>query len=365
MSYTYFSQKMREYDFFLREVRILPHDLDPFIRRVIIQVEEGYRRGELDRRKAVVWGALFSKKFGYKYRIISDKHLVIVPRSRDELMKIFMSYPQLMAIIGNRHAGKTITSWTIALKFLEKKKDIKLYIYGDVDGIGEQIKKERPELKERIIIREDYRLPPNDGKDKIVIYNELSTPLISKRALSTSNLEANLQAFRSRHLRTWVIYNVIRFSSLESVLRETADIKLFKWLSPELLNNAIMNLPKAWGELLKIAATLGINENMVMAPVQGKGVKIFLHLTNPPQWLLEAHRKAKENTRLMMVKSEKERYILERIGELHEKGLGAEEIRLIFEKEGIKLSKRSIQMKIRKWKMLVGYEEDKKNEKDK
>ncbi len=361
MSYTYISQKMREYDFYIREARVLPEDLDPLIRQYILLVEEGYRRGDLDRRKAVVWGAIFRKKFGYKYRVLSDKHIIIVPISRTELMRSFLQYPQLMAIVGNRYAGKTITSWAIALDFLQVNKKTTLYVYGDVDGLAAEIIKEKPELDERIVIREDYRLPPQDGKDKIVIYNELSEQIISKRALSSPNLEANLQAFRSRHLHTWVIYNVIRFSSLESVLRETADIKLFKWLSPELFNNAMQYLPKAWGELLKITATLTINENLVIAPVQGRGVKIFIHLTNPPQWLLNAHKKAKKNTRLMMVKSEKERYILERIAKLYEKH-SAEEIRLILQHEGINLSKRSIQMKYRKWKELVGLlEEGKKN----
>ena len=66
----------------------------------------------------------------------------------------------------------------------------------------------------------------------------------------------------------------------------------------------------------------------------------------------------------MMVKSEKERYVLERIAKLYEKGHGPKEIRLILEKEGIKLSERSIQMKYRKWKALVGLL-DEKTEKNK
>ncbi len=353
MSYTYISQKMREYDFYLREVRLLPEDINPEIKKMILLIEEGYRRGDIDRRKAVIFGTLF-KKLGYKYRVISDKHIVIIPSSKTELMNVFGAYPQLVAIIGNRHAGKTITSWMLAIEFLKKYEDAMLYVYGDVDGLGEQIIKEKPEWEERIIIKQNYTLPPKDGRKKLVLYNELSPEIISKRALSTSNLEANLQAFRSRHLNTWVIYNVIRFSSLESVLRETADIKMFKWLSPELINNAIMHIPKAWGELLKITATLNINESLVMAPVQGKGVKIFLHLTNPPRWLLEAHRRAKKNTKLMMLKDERERYLLERIAQLYEKGLGPAEIQQILAKEGIKLSKRSIRAKYRKWKELTG-----------
>lgn len=80
-------------------------------------------------------------------------------------------------------------------------------------------------------------------------------------------------------------------------------------------------MPKGYGELLKICVKLNRNEGLVFAPVEGEGTKIFIHHTNPPEWLLEAHRRAKENTRLMMVKSERERYILQRIGELTENGL--------------------------------------------
>jgi hypothetical protein len=359
MSYTYISQKFREYDFWLRESRILPEDLPRKIRDTIIAIEEGYRAGFLERRKAVVLATILKERFGYPYRVVSDRHIVIIPRSHRELMRAFLMYPQLIALIGNRHAGKTITAWTIALEALQKKPEMRLYVYGDVDGLGEQVMKMRPELEDRIIVKEDYRLPPLDGREKIVIYNELSESLISKRALSSANLELNLQALRSRHLNTWVIYNVIRFSSLESVLRETADIKMFKWLSPELVNNAMMNLPKGWAEILKVTTKLSRNEGLVIAPVQGKGVKIFLHETNPPAWLLEAHRRAKKDSKLMMVKSERKRYVLQRIGELYEKGLSTKEIKMILENEGINLSERSIRMKRKQWEELVSLEKNK------
>ena len=115
---------------------------------------------------------------------------------------------------------------------------------------------------------------------------------------------------------------------------------------------------------MKICITLDVNEGLVFAPVPKKGTKIFLHITEAPEWLLEAARRAKQNTQLMMVKSEKERYVLERIAKLYEKGHGPKEIRLILENEGIKLSERSIRMKYRKWREIVGLL-DKENEKNK
>ena len=354
MSNLYISQKFREYDFWLRESRILPSDISDNLRRAILVIEEGYRRGDLDRRRVVILASIFKYKLGYKYRVVSDRHIIIIPHSRNELMRAYLKYPQLLAIIGNRHSGKTITSWTISLEALEKMPDATLYVYGDVDGLGEQVIKMKPELGERIIIREDYRLPPLDGKKKIVLYNELAAPLLSKKSNSNENVELNLQALRSRHLKVWIIYNVIRSGSLESTLRDTADIKMFRWTTSELLANSMQYLPKGWQEVLKICVKLSINEGLVFAPVPGKGTKIFIHQTNPPQWLLEAAERAKENTRLMMVKSERERYILEKIAELYEKGLGPAEIQQILAKEGVRLSKRSIRAKYRKWKELVG-----------
>ena len=363
MSYTYISQKFKEYDFWLRESRLLPQDLPYKLRKAILIIEEGYRRGDLDWRRAVILASIFKNRLGYKYRIISDKHIVIVPISKNELMRAFLQYPQIIAIIGNRHAGKTVTSWTIAIQAMQKLPDATLYVYGDVDGIGEQVMKLKPELGERIILKESYNLPPLDGKRKIVLYNELASPLLSKKAISNENVELNLQALRSRHLNTWIIYNVIRSGLLESTLRETADIKIFKWTTSELLENAMRYMPKGYSELLKICVKLNRNEGLVFAPVEGEGTKIFIHHTNPPEWLLMAHRRAKENTRLMMVKSERERYILQRIGELTEKGLKSSDIQIILQREGIELTKRSIQLKAKKWRKLVGLEEDKNNKK--
>ena len=356
MRYTYYSQKMREFDFWLRDIRVYPPEVPAELRRLYVMIEEGYRSGYLDRRKVAVLGEIMRKKFNVEYRIISDRHVVFLPRMHHTLTKYFLKYPQLLAIIGNRHSGKTITAWTLALEALERMPSATLYVYGDVDGLGHAVTEMRPELQDRIIIREDYRLPPLDGKKKIVLYNELAPALLSKRALSTENVELNLQALRSRHLHTWVIYNVIRYSSLEGVLRETADIKLFKWMTGELLYNALGILPKGWSEIFKECISFEKNEGLAVVPAQGRGTMFFIYETNPPPWLLEAHKRAKKNSRLMMVKSEKERYILQRIGELYEKGYSTKEIKAILEKEGITLSERSIQLKRKKYLKLIQQE---------
>ena len=353
----YFSQKMREYDFWLRETRVYPPIPDT-LRKVLLMIEEGYRAGTLTRKKAVMLATYLRKKYNIPYRVVSDRHIVFLPRAREELLNRFLRYPQLIAIIGNRHSGKTITAWTIAVEMLERAPETTLYVYGDVDGLGEAVKATNPQMGERIVVKEDYSLPPLDMRKKIVLYNELSESLLSKRALSSSNVELNLQALRSRHLNTWVIYNVIRFSSLEGTLRETAEIKLFKWTTGELLYNAMQHIPKGWREILKTTVTLTENESLVFLPAKGRGMEFFIFETNPPGWLLEAHGRAKKVGRLMMVKSERERYILERIAELKEKGLSGKEIALILEREGIRLSSRSVNMKFRKYKQIVGGDVD-------
>ena len=265
-----------------------------------------------------------------------------------------------MSIIGDRHSVKTITAWKIALDMLNRKKAARLYVYGDVDALGYALINENLVDPKRIVIKEDYTLPPLDGKPKIILYNELSEALMGKRALSMENIELNLQALRSRHLNAWIIYNVVRHGSLESVLRETTNIFLFKWMSGAILKNAMNTVPLGWKELLKITVHFDQNDALAIVPVIGKGTTFFIHETNPPEWLLHAHSIAKKNQRLLMVKSEQERKIMERIAELKmdpEKQWTNEEIRLILKKEfGVDYSVRTIQNKWRKYRKIMEIE---------
>jgi len=362
-SYYYVSQKKRDIDFWMHEIRFIPNFIPKELRNRLVFLEEQYRARRIDRRRIAILATYLKYKFGIDYRIIDDNTIVFLPHSHYALVKYFSRYPNLMSIIGDRHSGKTITAWDLAFQMLDRIRGSKLYVYGDVDNLGytliEKILEEK--YRKRIIIKEDYRLPPLDGKPKIVLYNELSETLMGKRALSSENIELNLQALRSRHLNTWVIYNVIRHGTLESVLRETTNIFLFKWMSGAILENAIKIAPRGWKELLKITTHFDQNQALAIVPVLGKGNTFFIHDTDPPEWLLKAHHIAKKNRRLLLVKSEREREIILRIAELKEdpeKEWTNEEIRLILQKEfNFSCTTRTIQNKYKTWKKLTGVEE--------
>lgn len=374
------SKAKRDQDFYLHEIRFMPDFLPGNVRKYLMFLEESYRQGRINKSRIVAIATYLRHAFGIDYRIIDDDTIIFLPHSSTALIKYFKKYPNLMSIIGDRHSGKTITAWKIALSLLiELPAKTKLYVYGDVDNLGRTIiedetyislideiaKKKKnlltyQSLKHRIIIKEDYTLPPLDGKPKIVLYNELSEALMGKRALSTENIELNLQALRSRHLNTWVIYNVVRHGTLEKTLRETANFFLFKWMTGKLLENAINMAPKGWGELIKIVTHFHQNEALAIVPQIGRGTTFFIHDTNPSRKILELHRKAKKNRILLMVKSEKERQIMERIAELKmdtEKQWTNEEIRMILKKEfGVDYSVRTIQNKWKKYRKITEME---------
>ena len=357
MKNKYISKSKIETDFWMYEVRFFPYFVPENLKKILIMIEESFRNGKLDKKKAVIIATYIKHKFNIDYRIIDENHIIFLPRSADALCKYFAKYPNLMSIIGDRHSGKTITAWKIALDMLQTKKSAKLYIYGDVDALGYALLNRGLIDQKRVIVKEDYRLPPLDSKPKIILYNELSEALMGKRALSMENIELNLQALRSRHLNAWIIYNVVRHGSLESVLRETTNIFLFKWMSGTILQNAMNNVPHGWRSILKTTIHFNQNEALAVVPLIGRGTTFFIHETDPPSWLLHAHKLAKKNQRLLMVKSEKERQIMERIAELKmdpEKEWKNDEIRLIIQKEfGIDYSVRTIQNKWKKYREIM------------
>ena len=354
MSYNYVSQKVREYDFFLRNTRALPPQAigDKTLWNILNVVEALYRKGKITRQKAALYGIYIKRKYNIDSVIISDNHIIFLPRNSKIVEQAFFSYPQLMAIYGNRNSGKTITAWTIALRFLENFPSGTLYVYGDVDGLGKSLMYENRKYEERIIVKNDYKPPEASEKPKIALYNELAESLMGKKAMSGDNIKLNLQALRNRHRKTWVIYNVIRYTTFESTLRDTADITLYKWMSPTLLNNLVSNVPRAYGEILKHVVKLNKNEALAMVPLSGKGIYVGIYETNPPEFLLRAHKNAAKNIKLMMTRDEKDLYIYERIAELKEKGMTGEEISVMLGQEGINLTARAVNIRYKKWKRM-------------
>ena len=363
----YISRAKADRDFWLHEVRVIPGFVPEKLMAQMIAIEEAYRLGRLNRFRANILAMHMKKKYNLYYRIIDEDNLIFLPPSASYLIDCFSRYPNIMSIIGDRFAGKTITAWTIGLDMLERMDNAKLYVYGDVDGIGDILQ----DKIDNLIVKKDYSIPPPDDKPKIVIYNELSRELLSKYAKTKENIEINLQAFRARHRYAWIIYNVVRHSSLESVLRETSTIHLFKWLSGLLLKNAMELVPYGWRDVLKITAHFGHEEGLAIVPQikqkggRGKtgrrgGTEFFIHLTKPPKFLLDAAKKAEKNKLLMMSESERERKIFEVINQLYEElgkiptsGQVRNELML---KHNIEYSKRHLRNYIRDWKHAMGIE---------
>ena len=350
----YQANKWQEYDFYLKETRAEPIAAYPslsiwsFLKKVEIQ----YRKGSINRQRAAIIGAEIRRLTGMHYRIISEKHIVFLPCNNQIVENTIFKYPQLIAIVGNRNSGKTITSWTWALKFLEKFPTGRIYVYGDIDGIAAAIVQIKPELEGRIITRKNNELPPLDGRPKLALYNELIKASLSKRATSSGNLELNFQSLRSRHRNTWVIYNIIRYTLLESTLRETSDIQVFKWMSPQLLKNVLGIMPKPVGEIIKVTTRFKVNESLVMLPVQGKGIYYGVYHTRAPAYLLKAQKSATKNKLLMMTKSETEAAVMQKIIDMKESGKSGEEIAKALREDGITLTSRAINMRYKKWKEL-------------
>lgn len=359
---TYISKIKADRDFWLHEVRVIPGFVPQKLMKQIVAIEEAYKMGRINRFRANIMAVYMKRKYNLYYRIVDEDHIVFFPPSAEHLIKCFLRYPNIISIIGDRYAGKTITAWDIAIKMLEKMDKAKLYVYGDVDGIGKILQ----DRLDNLIVKKDYSIPPIDDKPKIVLYNELSRELLSKYARSRENVEINLQAFRTRHRYSWIIYNVVRHGSLESVLRETSTIHLFKWLSGMLLKNAMELVPYGWRDILKLTAHFGHEEGLAIVPQIKRGRKrggteFFIHLTKPSKWLLDAAKKAEKNKLLMMSESERERKIFEIINQLYEEtgkvptsGQVKNELML---KHGIEYSKRHLRNYIRDWKHVMGIEE--------
>jgi len=368
--YTYLSQEKRSIDFLLYKSRYLPEHLFKNIpsehradlMNMLILIEDLFRMHQISKEKARNYGEYIRQTFNIEYEILDDNHIIFLPRSSDAVLKYFLEEPTVIGFIGSRGSGKTISAWWLALQALEKIENATLHVYNDVDGLGALLAEENKRIK----VEKEARVPPYDGLPKIVLYNEMEESQMGKRAMSSRNVELNIQAFRIRHRKAWIIQNIITYSGFESILRQTTTMKVFKWMDPELLETTKNNVPKGWKKLLEICAFFNVNEGLAIIPVKKrgnrKGGNIYcIHETNPPEWLLKKHKQADKDKHLLMVESEKEREYLKIIGEIKAKDPRAKapDVQVIMkEKYGIELSVRRVRDLVRKWKILTGYEDE-------
>jgi len=296
-------------------------------------------------------------RYGIEYEILDNNHMIFLPRSPDLLSDFFVKEPTVIGIIGGRGSGKTITAWKLALDALDRIKNATLYVYNDVDGIGSII----AERDSRVVVEEEAAVPPMDGLPKIIIYNELTEKQMSKKWQSSANIDLNLQALRTRHRMSWIIQNIITYSGLENILKQTTTVKVFKWMDPVLLEHTKDALPKGWKKLVEICAFFGENEGLAVVPIKKKGNVYYVHETNPPPWLLQAHRHATKTKHLLMVKSEKEKEYMKIISEILAVSPKAKspQVQVIMEKKyGITLSQRAVRGLLSKWRALTKWDEN-------
>ena len=345
-------------DFLLYRTRYIPESLThPTIKNVLMSIEEAYRTGRIAKKKAIVYGAYIKKKYGIDFEILDDSHMIFLPHSDSILYRYFFEEPTTVAVIGGTGSGKTITAWVMALEGLNRLDKATVYVYNDVDGLGTLLS----EQDSRIIVEQEAAVPPADGNPKIIIYNEMTEKHMWKRGMSSANVDLNLQALRRRHRRAWIIQNVITYSVMESVLKQTSTFKIFKWMDPVLLDHTRGGLPKGWKKLVETCAFLDKNEGLAIIPVKRRGNIYFIHETNPPQSLLSMHRRASKDKHLMMVESEVERDYLRIIGEIMAVDPKAKspQVQIIMEKKhGIKLSRRRVRELISKWKEITKFNEN-------
>ncbi len=353
-NYSYISKAKADRNFWLHEIRKMPDFIPSPLMKQLITIEEAYRRNRIDRLRVNAIGMLFKKKYNIWFRIADENNMIFLAPSANYLIDCFAAYPNIMSIIGDRYAGKTVTAWSIALDMLEKMENARLYVYGDVDGIGDVLKQKN----DSIVVKKDYSIPPPSDAPKIIIYNELSRQLLSKYARTTENVEINLQAFRARHRNAWIIYNIARHGSLERVLRDTSSIFLFKWLTGLNLQNAMELIPYGWRDIIKIAAHFGHEQGLAIVPKINHGVEFFIHLTKPQKELLKAIKKAKKNKLMMMSENEKSRKIFEVISQIYDdvgkiptSGQLHDELML---KYSMQYSKRQLRNYINRWKLALG-----------
>ena len=304
----------------------------------------------------------------YSYRV-DDDNIVFLPVLPINVLAIYFVYgnlnnlekkekiPQLLTIVGDRYAGKTVTSFVLALIAM-KMLNCKLYIYGDVDYLGELLSR----VDSRIIwCRPDrYDLPPIDGKPKIILYNELGEPLYSKTSMKGESIETDFFSFRARHYDAWIIYNAVYYPGFQSSKKGSSYIDLFKWLSIKSINIIEKSLPPGYDSLLSITNYFSRDEGLVIGSFPGEGTTAFLVKTKPPKWLIKAHKIARMRRHLeaLMLRSQKDKAIMELIAEMKEKGMTNKDIQLaIKEKFGVNISVRTIQRRYRAWRMMKGLEQ--------
>ncbi len=221
---------------------------------------------------------------GYKAKVVEMfGHGVVIPYKQDGLRKVLFGEPTTTVVFADRWWGKTSWTWdTVFRHWNALNQHAEVHLYGDIDNIArafqqvsEQYESDFPtEVRKfgNVIIPHEgeYNVPgePPPGLWQIMMFNEVDEALMGKKALSSVNVELNVLSFRVRHYKRPVYYNVVDFRSFEGILRRTGQVKVFKSMQGELLNDLSISAPKGWEPLLRqIVPKLQIEESFVIYPI--------------------------------------------------------------------------------------------------
>lgn len=221
---------------------------------------------------------------GYKAKVVDMfGHGVVIPYKQGGLRKVLFGEATTTVIVGDRWWGKT--AWSIDMIFRHwnaLNQHAEIHWYGDIDNIAlglkqisENFESEYPtevrKFGNLVIIHEgSYDLPgePPSGMWQIMLLNEMDAPTMGKRALSDVNVNLNVLSFRVRHYKRPVYYNVVDYNSFESVLRRTGQVKVFKFMTGELLSSLLSKIPKGWEPVVRqIVPSLPVEESLVIYPI--------------------------------------------------------------------------------------------------
>ena len=263
-------------------------------------LEALYRKGTIDRRRFTAFALALKRLYGLDFAFMSKRHAIVLPNSTRTVKDLFFTYPHMLLVEGARNAGKTITLWDFALSFLKRFDDGVVYVYNDVDGLGDMIiGNVKKRYADRISIEDDGNPPPVNTTPKLALINEVSEKESSRRTLSGDHLDLAIRTFRLRHSKTWYISANIMHTFFGLDLRNSSDYKIFKWTTIDLAENIVKNSPKVYAPLVWKSLRLKAEEAYVVLPERGKGTYFGKMVTRPPDFLLELQNKANKNIEMM------------------------------------------------------------------
>ena len=205
--------------------------------------------------------------------VIADSYnySIFLPYSNG-ILKIIKLQPTPIVIFGDWGSGKTNTGWSLGFDLWRYLKEFKegceMHVYGDADAITETIIEMHPEINDQEltefsdVLSEHFEFDPKNPDDwpqnsrrKILYFNEGFEAGNSRRGMSSENLFLAFKVWKVRHESTWPIFNVIKPSSIDSVIRES-PVKIIHRSTYENMAALVNVTPQYWRQIIELASSL-------------------------------------------------------------------------------------------------------------